>query len=112
MAKKLDLKVFEEALEKAQQELKLELSKIPQVPDLGDDTEGELFEEEADEAEEYSTNLGIKDALKQRLIEVEDALERIKKGTYGKCEKCGMDIEEAVLKAAPESLYCKMHTHE
>lgn len=112
MATKLDLKVFKEALEKAQQELKLELSKIPQVPDLGDDTEGEVFEEETDEAEEYSTNLGIKAALKQRLIEVEDALERIKKGTYGKCEQCGGDIEEAVLKTAPESRYCQKHTHE
>jgi RNA polymerase-binding transcription factor DksA len=109
MAKKLDLKAIAARLEKERQNLTLELKKMPEVPELGSDVEGEVFEEEADEAEEYSTNLGIKDVLKQRLADIESALEKILKGAYGKCEKCGLAISDDILEINPEARYCKEH---
>ena len=47
-----------------------EIKDLGGIPDMGSDTEGETFEEEADEAEEYSKNLGIKQTLKERFLEI------------------------------------------
>lgn len=44
--------------------------------------------------------------LKNDLKEIEKALLKIKKGTYGKCEKCGQPIEAARLVAKPSAIYC------
>lgn len=103
----MDLKTLKNKLSKEQEEIVKQLEDLGEVPDMGSDTEGEVAEEEADEAEEYSKNLGIKQTLKERLLEIKNALDRIAKGDYGKCEKCGMNIEEAILKIDPESRYCK-----
>ncbi len=40
------------------------------------------------------------------LIEVEEALYRIEKGTYGICEMCGEEIEIERMKAKPTARYC------
>jgi len=101
----LNLKEFEEQLKESQAKIEAELKSMPEVPDVGGDVDH--FDEETDEAEEYVTNLGIKDVLKNRLADIRLALEKIKKGVYGKCEKCKAPIEVEVLKASPESKYCK-----
>ena len=47
------------------------------------------------------------DALESgTLIQVEDALQRIEDGTYGKCGGCGRPIEPARLEAVPWAAYC------
>ena len=43
----------------------------------------------------------------QTLLQVQDALQRMENGTYGKCVTCGRQIEEARLKALPWALYCR-----
>lgn len=40
------------------------------------------------------------------LAEVEAALHRMDRGTYGVCESCGEDIPEARLRALPWARYC------
>lgn len=67
--------------------------------------EGNL-EEAADEVEEYATNLHIEFSLEKQLKDVNAALERIEKGTYGRCEKCQKDIDPERLKASPEAATC------
>jgi len=42
----------------------------------------------------------------ERLRNVEDALERLKEGTYGYCEECGRPIGIKRLKALPFTRYC------
>ncbi len=80
----------------------------PKMPEFGSDTESsEDSPEEADEAEELATNVAIADGLKARMEDVQNALRKMDKGEYGKCEKCGMDIDYEVLKANPESRLCK-----
>lgn len=92
---------------KEQEDLVKQLKDLGEVPDMGSDTEGEVAEEEADEAEEYSKNLGIKQTYKERLLDIKNALDKMANGSYGKCEECGGEIEEAVLEANPESRHCK-----
>lgn len=111
-----NLSEFKARLLKEQEDLVKQLKSMGEVPDMGSDTEGETYEEEADEAEEYSKNLGIKKTLKERLLDIKNALDKIAKGLpadgrggYGKCENCGMEIEHEILSIDPESRYCKAH---
>ena len=64
------------------------------------------LEKAADEVEEYSTLLPIEHSLELKLKNIELALEKIKKGEYGICEKCGKEIPEERLKVSPESRFC------
>ena len=76
--------------------------------DLDSDSADE--NETADEQEDYEENQGIVDKLAKQLDSVEKALEKIRKGTYGKCDICGEEIPEARLQANPASLTCIKHT--
>jgi len=75
------------------------------VPEFGSDVDS--GDEEADEAEEFGTQLSIAQVLKERLADIELALKKIEEGKYGICEKCGGKISLDVLKAVPESRLCK-----
>lgn len=48
----------------------------------------------------------FEDRLKSDLKEIEAALKKIKKGTYGKCERCGERIDAKRLEVKPQALYC------
>ena len=48
----------------------------------------------------------LEQRLKRDLAEIEAALKKIKKGTYGKCEKCGRVINPARLEVKPSAIYC------
>ena len=75
-------------------------TKYPRVP------EGNL-EEAADEVEEYSAKLHVEFSLETQLKDVNKALERIEKGEYGMCEKCGNPIAEERLRVSPEARLCE-----
>ncbi len=44
--------------------------------------------------------------------QIDNALEKMKEGTYGLCEVCGKPIEEERLKVIPWTTYCKEHAEE
>jgi len=67
---------------------------------------GAGLEKAADEVEEYSTLLPIEYNLELKLKNIDLALEKIKKGRYGICEKCGQEIDEKRLKIYPEARFC------
>jgi len=48
----------------------------------------------------------LENQLKRDLKEIEKAIEKIKKGTYGICEKCKKKIDLARLKVKPRAIYC------
>ena len=50
--------------------------------------------------------LSIGDAERRLLRQVDAALEKIRSGTYGRCEKCGNEIGEKRLEALPFARYC------
>ncbi|TFG35921.1 MAG: TraR/DksA family transcriptional regulator [Parcubacteria group bacterium] len=64
------------------------------------------MEKAADEVEEYSTLLPIEHSLEIKLKNINLALEKIKDGTYGLCEKCKKEISEERLIAFPEAETC------
>lgn len=100
-----ELQSLKEQLEKEAGELEAQLATVSKTPEFGTDVDH--FDEEADEAEEFANNLGMRDVLKFRLRDIEAALDKMVRGQYGKCEKCGKEISMEVLKANPESRLCK-----
>jgi DnaK suppressor protein len=62
-------------------------------PKMGHDVSGSSsLEAAADEVEEYSTLLPMEHSMEIRLKNIEQALQKIKKGKYGLCEKCKKEI--------------------
>lgn len=48
----------------------------------------------------------FEERLKSELKEIEAALKKIKKGTYGRCEKCKKLIDAGRLEVKPQAVYC------
>ena len=68
---------------------------------------GRSEEDNAEEVENYAANLSITETLENNLRDVNDALERIEKNTYGLCENCNKkEIRIARLKAYPAARLC------
>jgi DnaK suppressor protein len=55
---------------------------------------------------EEKVNLGLLENEAQVLAEVNDALARIERGTFGRCENCGREISRERLEALPYARYC------
>lgn len=51
-------------------------------------------------------DLGVLERRRARLSEVERALARLHRGTYGECEECGEPIDEERLAILPFALLC------
>lgn len=63
-------------------------------------------EEAAGEVQEYINRLPLEHSLELRLREINKAIERIKKGTYGKCANCDSNISQKRLQILPETEIC------
>jgi DnaK suppressor protein len=47
--------------------------------------------------------------LRDKLVEVDEAIARLEAGSYGNCEACGVAIEPARLEAMPAARFCINH---
>ncbi len=63
-------------------------------------------DDEADEVQEYENMLSVEHSLEIKLKDIHTALEKMEKGEYGTCEKCGKEIEHDRLDAMPEARLC------
>jgi DnaK suppressor protein len=107
------LKEMEENLLKEEKRLKDELGEFAkQNPKNSEDYDakfpnmGDKEDENAEEVATFSTNLTLERTLEASLRDVEKALERIRKGTYGICKYCNKQIDEKRLRARPASSSC------
>ncbi len=109
---------YKEKLLEEKAKVEMELSKVArQNPENPNDWEAvpdehdAVFEEniEADSIDKYETNNAIVNTLEPRLRDVNDALERIEKGTFGMCEVCGEEIDAERLEANPAATTCRTH---
>jgi RNA polymerase-binding protein DksA len=108
---KKDLEYFKKKLLEEKAQLESELSDVAKnEPGQGwEATTGEIEVDSADEnevadkLEEYETNLGVMDKLKQQLKEVDDALSRIENGSYGLDEITKKPIPRERLEANPSA---------
>ena len=76
----------------------------PEFPEFGRD-EGE----NAQEVDQFQTNLSLIQDMEKRLEKINSALHRIEDGTYGQC-KFGDEIAEDRLRAVPEAETCIKHS--
>ena len=118
----MDKKLIEESKEKLEKTKKIIEKQLAGFAEKDDKLKGDwdslfpLFngqgassgalEEATDEVEEYGNLLPVEHNLELRLKSINSALEKIKKGQYGICEKCGKKIPEERLKAFPEAKTC------
>lgn len=109
---------FKEKLEAEKVRLESEMGSVgrknPHVP--GDweavpsetGTESDLADQ-ADVTMSREGNIAILADLEARYDRIVDALARIEKKTYGKCQVCNKEIEEARLEADPSATTCIAH---
>ncbi len=57
-------------------------------------------------ADTHTKDVALEQQLKKTNTSIKVALLKIRKGTYGKCEKCGKRIEIGRLLAMPTAQYC------
>lgn len=80
------------------------------VPTTGDRDQSMADENvTADSFENLENNMGVTTNLENRLTDVSDALEKIKSGNYGVCEKGEEEIELDRLEVNPAARTCKAH---
>jgi len=100
------MKSINDMLLKMREELVRDISRrskataVSGVSDIGDILDS-VSEERTRELDMILT-----DREKQKLKQIDDALERIEEKTYGFCEECGVKIPRARLKVVPFAKYC------
>lgn len=112
-----DIEKLKQSLEKTKEELEDSLRSFAEkdptlkgdwdskFPEFGGDQNVNL-EQEADEVSEYISRLPVEHSYELRVKAINEALESIQKGTYGKCGKCKGDIPLKRLEAYPEAGLC------
>jgi len=97
---KMKIKLEEERKAVEEKILKLKKPEVdednPDLDDIGHDATDDILEESL-----LSVHEGI-------LEKIDNALERIKNGTYGICPKCGKQVEEEDLAKKPWAEYCSV----
>jgi DnaK suppressor protein len=112
------IKELKQKLEKEKALIEMELSSFAkkdrklngdwnsEYPKINGGVGGQALEDAAEQIREYATRLPIEYDLELKLQNINWALEKIKKKTYGKCEKCQKEISLKRLKACPEARFC------
>ncbi|MDD3285359.1 MAG: TraR/DksA family transcriptional regulator [Patescibacteria group bacterium] len=67
---------------------------------------GDKPDENAQEISDYTANSAAEKVLEKTLADIEGALNRIEKGTYGICKYCGQPIAPKRLQARPVASAC------
>ncbi|TSC74494.1 MAG: DnaK suppressor protein [Parcubacteria group bacterium Gr01-1014_44] len=116
----------EKLLKSLQEEEKLILSELNDIarknPKVEGDfnvpfiNEGDSLDENAREITEFERTKAVADNLEERLKGIRVAIEKLKEGSYGVCEKCSVAISGERLKAVQAARLCincaKISAHE
>ena len=111
--KKSDLKKYEKLLLAKRQTLLEELENLrKESASTIKDSTGELssytyhMADLGTDAQEREKKFHLASKSGRLLYHIDEALRRIKEGTYGKCDQCGEDISTARLEAVPHARMC------
>jgi len=90
------------------EEQQLLKDQLAQLPTLGGSSlgYGNHMADDATAAFEQAKELALRQNLARTLRQVERALHRFERGTYGICEECGQVIDPARLKVLPYATLC------
>lgn len=104
--KRRDRERFTKLLEEKRDEL---LARSQRTADEGREVQPEGGEDYVDDAVSHYTReflLSLSDLERRQLMEVEEALVRLREGTYAECLMCGDEIGDKRLEAIPWARYC------
>jgi len=106
----LGFNLLRSRLEQEQKHLKEELEQLKaSTRPANERREGSPFgkrEEEATESFELEKRLALEKRLRDQMAEIEHALHKFDRGTYGLCDNCGQPIDPARLEALPQASLC------
>ncbi|HLX58545.1 MAG TPA: TraR/DksA C4-type zinc finger protein [Ktedonobacteraceae bacterium] len=108
----IDLIVMKRRLEDKRVELQRGIARLTETPsyppeDTIQSSDGSVeIEEQAADLQASDLEQSIQENEQGLLVEVQQALERIAKGTYGICTNCGQPIPEKRLEALPWASLC------
>ena len=88
-------------------------ARLAELTDRAEEVEDELRHPLDADSSEQAVDLaddealaGIDAVLREEIAATQNALQRIKNGTYGSCARCGSEISEMRLKALPTATLC------
>jgi DnaK suppressor protein len=96
--KQMLLKLRDQVIEEIAERRKMESSDLKN--EIGD------FYDSADEERDRQLSHLLSDREREKLFEIDEALQRIEEGTYELCEECGKKIGENRLKIMPFARLC------
>ncbi|MGC8981619.1 MAG: TraR/DksA C4-type zinc finger protein [Minisyncoccia bacterium] len=103
----MDIEEIKNSLLKAKEEIEILLSEVEESVGVIKDNPEIEQSDLAEQLEEKQDFFIKKNILQERLNKINSALERIEKGTYGICIRCGRKIEEQRLKIDPTTELCR-----
>lgn len=101
----MDSKILEEALKAAEKRLE-ELNKQDPYSDPSRLNDNAASDTEAAEEADHDRMAALKNEILANIERIKKALSKISRGDYGKCEKCGAEIDASRLEVFPEAIYC------
>lgn len=104
---------FKNRLLKKQETIKERLRSLEEEPLVSED----VIEANSDVADSWqATVYSLKEAIKVKslrlLNDTEQALLKLEHGSYGKCDRCGKEIDQARLQILPSASFCVACTNE
>ena len=102
-------KHFHDLLLKRQDEFEATIKELETPPDFGDYPGPD---DNTDESEELFNRVASARAVREQLAEVQHALGKFEKKTYGVCEATGKEISATVLEVNPETRFDPAYVKE
>lgn len=102
----LDLDLFRKLLTDKKSEVQDLYRHDIKVGQESTDDNADDFADRANNSYNRETMFALSDVERMTLIQIEDAFQRLDKGSYGSCDYCSHSIGEPRLKAVPWARYC------
>jgi DnaK suppressor protein len=108
----MDSKILSDIKNKLDEELKiaedrlLEINKQDPFVDTSRLNDNAASDTEAAEEADHDRVAAVKSEVLANIERIKKALAKISDGVYGKCEKCGLMIDEKRLEVFPEASFC------
>ncbi|HEX9696432.1 MAG TPA: TraR/DksA C4-type zinc finger protein [Actinomycetota bacterium] len=103
------LEKFRELVNAERDDVRRQLSDLGQDPDAAS-FEGSDFDfgfaDSAQSTAERNRVLVVVEGLRERLVDINIAIDKLANGTYGLCERCGKPIGAERLEALPHTRLC------
>ncbi len=93
---------------KEQKEIEKNIKEVEEEDPAKADSLAESSEPGTDSyvADTHTRDMALKETLKKTNTSIKIALQKITKGTYGKCEECGKSVGVGRLMAMPTAMLC------